>query len=368
MYRQVWKLIPNKVRAEGGRELDKFRGVPDPHDTPNGAEAWIGSVTRANGATKEHPNLGCAEVELPNGQRRYLFEVIQEAPEQVLGSEHVERYGNGLGILVKCLDAKRQFLLQCHPSRETAQAIWNSEFGKTECWHVLSVRNDEKEAPYIFLGFKPNVTKEAFEAAYRNGDLEAIERMCHKFAVQPGETYYIPPGMPHALGVGCFVIEVQEPTDLTAVPIPQGALIQFRKESNPLGVFIPIDDELYESQMLSAFDYRGLSFDEMISRTKSINQVIRNGEWGDERMLIGPEQTPYFFCTMLDVKGSVQMKPTGKICIAIVTDGEGEIFFPGGRLQVKRGSELFIPYGADDVKVQGELTLVMCHPAGAEIL
>lgn len=78
MYNQPWELVPNQVRAEGGREIGRFRGVEDPTDTPNGAEAWIGSVTRANGSTPENPNLGCSEVYLPDGSRRYLFEVINE--------------------------------------------------------------------------------------------------------------------------------------------------------------------------------------------------------------------------------------------------------------------------------------------------
>lgn len=65
IYNRPWPLVPNKVRADGGRELDRFRGVEHPADTPNGAEAWVGSLTRANGATPENPNLGYAEVILP---------------------------------------------------------------------------------------------------------------------------------------------------------------------------------------------------------------------------------------------------------------------------------------------------------------
>lgn len=367
MYQQAWRLVPNQVRAEGGREMDKFRGRPNPRDTQNGAEAWIGSVTRANGATPEHPNLGCAEVDLPTGERRYLFEVIAEAPEKVLGEEHVQHYGQGLGMLVKYLDAKRKFLLQCHPSREVAREIWNSEFGKTECWHVLSVRDDEPQPPYIRLGFKPGITREAFEDAFRRGDTAAIEGMCHKFPVKAGETYFIPAGMPHALGEGCFVIEVQEPSDLTAVPISQQALIQFRQECNPLGVFTAIDDAQYDRQTLNSFDYTGLTLEEVLDRTRTRHPIIRKGDWGEERMLIGPEQTPYFGCTMHTVDGSVQLLPTGEIRIGIVTDGEGEVLFPGGSLKVERGSELFFPHDAQDITLKGRMTVVMCHPAEAKI-
>ncbi|NCB32095.1 MAG: hypothetical protein EOM66_11905, partial [Clostridia bacterium] len=117
MYQLPWKLVPNKIRAEGGREIDRFRGIPNPQDTPDGAEAWIGSVTRANGVTSADPNLGCSRVELPNGKREYLFEVIGHNPEAILGKQHMERFGMDLGILIKMLDAKAAFLLQCHPTR-----------------------------------------------------------------------------------------------------------------------------------------------------------------------------------------------------------------------------------------------------------
>ena len=135
IYNRPWPLVPNKVRADGGRELDRFRGVEHPADTPNGAEAWVGSLTRANGATRENPNLGYAEVILPDGTRDFLVNVVKRAPETILGKKHMEKYGTSLGMLIKMLDAKAPFLLQCHPTRENARKYWNSRFGKGECWY-----------------------------------------------------------------------------------------------------------------------------------------------------------------------------------------------------------------------------------------
>jgi hypothetical protein len=47
LFHQPWKLIPNRVRGAGGREIDKLRGIDPPVDDAGGSEAWIGSVTRA---------------------------------------------------------------------------------------------------------------------------------------------------------------------------------------------------------------------------------------------------------------------------------------------------------------------------------
>lgn len=188
MYHQPWRLVQNQIRAEGGREMKRFRGEANPQDTQNGAEAWIGSVTSANGATKEYPFLGQSQVCLPDGSLPYLSQAIACAPERVLGARHLSVFGRELGILLKMLDAKAPFLLQCHPSRQVAKTLWNSQYGKEECWHVLSIRQDMPERPYILLGFQPGITRQAFEKAYHDGNTPALEAMCHRIEVEPGET------------------------------------------------------------------------------------------------------------------------------------------------------------------------------------
>ncbi len=37
----------------------------------------------------------------------------------------------------------------------------------------------------------------------------------HKFEVKAGVTYLMKGGVPHAIGAGCLLIEVREPTDYT---------------------------------------------------------------------------------------------------------------------------------------------------------
>ena len=368
MLQQPWLLVQNQVRASGGREMDRFRGVRPEMDRPDGAEAWVGSVTRANGVTPENPDLGCAEVIFPDGTKKYLYEVIDKDPEGVLGCEHIKRFGTGTGVLVKLLDAKDKFLLQCHPTRDTAKKVWNSEYGKTECWHVLSVRDDVPEPPYILLGFKPGFTRERFEEIYRTGTIDDMEKECNKIPVHPGETYFVPGGMPHALGAGCFVIEIQEPSDLTAIPAKQQVLLDYRRAANPRGVFTPIDEEIYNLRTLSSFDYTGRSFEQVITETRSEGIILREGGWGRERILIGRGQTDYFSCTEIDVHGEIALNPTGRIMIGIVAEGGGRLISPYGEIVCRRGTELFFPVQANDIRVEGNMRLILCHPDGANIL
>ncbi len=362
IYEQPWRLIPNKVRASGGRELDRFRGVKPPLDTPNGAEAWVGSMTRANGATEANPNLGCAEVLLPDGERKFLYQVVMNAPEQVLGERHMAYYGTSLGMLIKMLDAKTQFLLQSHPTRENAKKYWNSDFGKEECWYVLGIRDDVPEKPYILLGFRKGITREAFEDAYRRGDLQELEGMCHKIPVQPGECYLIPGGVPHALGAGCFVAEIQEPSDLTAVPCSQEYLLEYRRKANPLGVFVAEDETRYETRMLNTFCYQGMCKEELLSRVKSKERVLREGAGGKEIEIFGEQETESFSCTVVQVSGAISRVNTGDVQIGIVLSGQGNVRCGTASIPVKQGSELFFPFQVKNVIFEGNFSIILCNP------
>jgi len=163
IFNQPWRLVQNLVRGEGGREIERFRGVELPIDSSSGSEAWVGSVTRAFNAPKDNLNLGLSEVVVPDGRCMLLQDAIQQDPHSVLGEAHYRRHGTNLGVLVKLLDAKRRYTLQAHPSRPVAQQLWGSPVGKEESWVVVGVRQDAAELPYILLGFKPGISREFFE-------------------------------------------------------------------------------------------------------------------------------------------------------------------------------------------------------------
>ena len=265
-------------------------------------------------------------------------------------------------MLIKMLDAKAPFLLQCHPTRENARKYWNSRFGKEECWYVLGTRKDASEPPYILLGFKEDITREKFEAAYRKGDAALLESFCHKIPVQPGESYMIPGGVPHALGAGCFVAEIQEPSDLTAVPFPQEYLLEYRRKANPFGIFEPEDEQLYESRMLNSFHYEGLPLDKLLDRLKSKEPVLRQEPGGREIEIFGDRDTSYFSCTMVTVSGAMARKNTGDVQIGIVVSGEGCIRCGENALPVKQGSEVFFPCQVRDAVFEGDFSIILCNP------
>jgi mannose-6-phosphate isomerase len=308
----------------------------------------------------------------------YLFEAINLAPEEVLGPQHFKCHGQDtLGMLIKYLDAKEQYILQAHPNRPWAKKMWNSNFGKEESWYIIGTRDDTVEPAYILLGFKEGITREQFEALYRKDDLPALEKLCHKIQVKVGETYFVGGGLAHALGEGCFVIEVQEPSDITVVPITQ------KKQYENIKARLPPDQEpqikfedeaLYDQRMLGSFIYDGCSAEENLRRWRIPHKAIRSADWGQEYYLISPEQTSFFSFTRLDVKtaATASLRDTGFPQVGIVLEGEGVIRWQGGTLPLRRGDEMFLPYNIPNAEFTSTpfagMSVILCHPEGANHL
>ena len=357
LFRQPWRLVPNYIRGWGGREIDKFRGV-DPaeaKDTDHGSEAWIGSVTRVGRPPEGKPDYGCSEVDLPDGRRVYLYQAIAENPEAALGARHMAVNGTELGVLIKYLDAYRQYGLQCHPTREWAKKMWNSDYGKEESWYVIGTREDTAEPAYIYLGFKEGVTREVFEENYRKCDIALMEALCHKIVVKPGDAFFVGGGCPHALGEGCFVIEVQEPSDITLGAQP---ITRWRPDAAPEQI------ALHDERLLGSYVYDGCSYEENLNRWLIPRRTIREGDWGSECFVIGPNETSYFSFTELKVKGAAELIRTGFPQVAIVTAGSGRLVFEGGEMAIRQADEIFIPYDVPGLRAEGDVQIVLCNPEG----
>lgn len=353
-YQYPLRIVPNKIiRYPGGREIDRFRGVAPARDDGR-PEAWVGSDTRTvDAADKGDPNDGCSRCILPDGRAAYLFEVVQTYPEQMLGCFHRKKHGDRVGVLVKLLDAQEQLGLQTHPTRDYAKKFFSSEYGKEESWYVLGLREDSEEKPYVLLGFKEGVRREDFEKAYDAQDIEAMESYCHKIPVKVGDAFYIDAGAPHAIGCGCFMVEVQEPSDITvgARKLP---------EANQA------EQEKHKQRLLGCYRYQGRSFDENLKRFRIPSRSLRSGDWGEERLIIGQGTAQYFSFSRLEVRKEATLLPTDTLQIAIVLSGRGTLICQDHELNLKQGDELFIPHAVQDLKVMPEdgsvLVMMLCHP------
>lgn len=341
--KEILKLERNRVwrTYTGGQLLDNFYGV-EPGEDGHKPETWISSVTEAvNPDYIENEGLSFVE-----GESITLKDIIGKNPEHFLGEEHIDKWGEKLGILVKLLDSSERLTIQVHPDRTNAKRLFNSPFGKTESWVVLGGREIDGEKPHIYLGFKEGITREDWEEVFHTQAIPEMLNMMHKVYVEEGDVYLIKGGMPHAIGPGCFILEIQEPTDLT---------IRTEK-TTPAGLSIP-DKLLHQNigfdKMFECFDYSGMSSEDVMqAKLKTEGDTV-----------ISYDDTPCFSLKLYNITEKTTLKEDS-FSVIIVTAGSGIIKTESSEITYKKGDQLFIPYTTKDINIipESDTTLYNCLP------
>lgn len=346
------KLAENRVWRIylGGKLLDEFRG----NEGSDGyfPEDWLASVVSANNPprpdTPEREGLSRAV----SGE--YLKDVIDAEPAKALGSDHIAKHGENFGVLTKFLDSAERLPIQVHPDKTAARTLFNSEYGKTEAWYILDGRTINGEEPYILLGFKEDVTEEQLHKLFDEQDIAGMAALMHKVPVKSGDIFLITGGTPHAIGPGCFLLEIQEPTDYT---------ISLEK-CNTLGEKLP--DFLCHmgigfDNMFKCFNYINYRLEDLLKNFNLKPAELEDNADYTLTKLIGYEATPCFSLQRLDVKQSFIRKyqvtrPSALVCIA----GEGTV----GGSAMKKGDCMFVPASADTIEFVTEngITMLECLP------
>jgi mannose-6-phosphate isomerase len=313
---QVQRLQSQRVRRfyRGGALIGRLRGSPE-EDGPF-PEDWLGSVTRAHNRSGGDPHEGFSRLE--NG--RLLRDAIAADPIGWLGERHLSRYGESTGLLVKLLDAAERLPVHAHPNRDFALAHLDSRFGKTEAWIVLATRESHGG---VWVGLRDSVDHDMYRAWIERQDVDALLGALNHLEVGAGDTIYVPAGLPHAIGPGILLLELQEPTDFSILCEWRGFPI--RPEDAHLG--------LGWKRALAAFDL---------------------GAHEPKRYL--PEEARPFFWA--DAKS----EPAGRFAILVVVDGEGRIDGQSAR----SGDAFAVPARAQRFETEGDLRVLRCLAPDAE--
>jgi mannose-6-phosphate isomerase len=357
-FRCPFILDPNRVRRtyRGGLLLEKFRRYENPEDSwfP---EDWVGSVSLSRLA--EATNEGCSSVDY-GGKKVLVKDLISQYPEAMLGAEHVARWGQDPSLLVKLLDSSTRLRIQVHPTRDQAKLLLDSCYGKTESWIILKTRQIDGNDPYLLLGFKEGVTRSKFEQAVMNQNTPELVDMLHKIRVQPGDVFFVESGVPHAIGPGVFMIELQEPSDHTIyVEASQGDVFA-ESSTNTLG--------LGWKKAFSCFNYEGLRLAEVLARWKKEPTCLEQGVWGKRHLLLGCSEASRFFRGYHLVVNESLQNDYGAFYIAIIVKGSGLFLNEYCALPVQAGDTVFVPGLVGSHVWQNKdrsdepLEIITCHP------
>lgn len=324
-------LPPNQFPHfyRGGSRIGALRGGPG---GPMRPEEWIGSTVTRFGERES----GLSR--LPDG--RLLRDAVDADPQGWLGDEHLAAFGTSTELLVKLLDPDQRLPVHFHPDKAFARHHLALDHGKTEAWIVL----DAPPGAGVGLGFSTRMSKDDVLDLVRLRDASTLLGSLHRMEVRPGDTVLVPAGVPHAIDAGVFVLELQEPTDLSALLEWDGFAVDGEQDGH-LGLGFPLVldalrlDPLTDGQRRELVRSSGLS-------------------GGEARQLLAPRADGYFRADLLPAAGSV---PAG-FAVGLVLSGSGSVVTrDGGPLAVERGTAFVVPWSAGPWEVSGADTVV-CRP------
>ncbi len=333
---RVWRVYT------GGALFAEFFG----DDSTDGyePEEWVASAVKARNKISKGEKEGVSRI---RGTDLYFDDLLKQYPKELLGDR------TDFDVLIKFLDSAIRLPVQAHPDKAFSRKYFHSDYGKTESWVVLATREDA----CLYVGFKEHMTKEAFAEAVAQSeqDKDAMERLMYRVNVKPGDVFLIPALLVHAIGKGCLILEIQEPTDFTIQPEAW------------CGEYHLNDDEMYiglaPEDALDCFDYDAVG-SEIMDKVKCVPQILHETGCCLEEELIGYKDTPCFAVqryTLIQGEAVLTQAPA----VYVVTDGKGQIICNGNRWDLKKGDYFFLPYAAKDqavLRTDDRLQAVLCLP------
>ena len=301
-------------------------------------EEWIASNVTALNKDSVDPKEGVSKIK---DSDVYFDDLLKENPTELLGSS------GKLRVLVKGLDSSIRLPAQAHPDKAFSRKHFNSEYGKTECWTILGTRPGAK----IYFGFKEGVTQEIFEEAIEKSetDLDAMENLMLSLTPQIGDGYMVPARTVHAIGAGCLILEVQEPTDFTIQP------------ERWCGDYKLSDQEMYlglsKADAVSCFDFTEAP------DSKMVPVVVETAENMIKESVVSEKNTDCFIINRLKLTGgSYTPAVDDSYAIYIVTEGNGSVQGDGYEKEIKKGDYFFMPASCmGSFSITGNAEIIECY-------
>lgn len=325
---QVGANQPADRFYRGGSRIAAFRG-----GTGSGThvpEDWVASATTLFGET----TLGLTR--LPDGE--LLRDAMRRDPVAWFGPAHVERFGDDPALLVKLLDAGERLPVHAHPDVSFAAEHLGLAHGKTEAWIVL-------QPAVVHLAFTRDVTADELAGWVDTQDTDAMLAATHTLHLAPGDSVLVPAGLPHAIGAGAFVVELQEPTDLSILMEWSGFDLDGPRDGH-LGLGF--------GTALAAVDRRGWSPAQVAA--------LRVPRGGGVDLL--PDAAPFFRAERWTADGDWE---PGYAVLVVVAGSGALVATDGSRTQLPAGSTHVVPFSAGPLRLEAGtgFELLRCRPPRA---
>lgn len=255
-----------------------------------------------------------------------LTDLINECPNEILGTEVYARFGKQFPLLFKYLDAREDLSIQVHPNDALAKKRHNS-FGKTEMWYVMQADPDAR----IIVGFKEKSNPDQYLENLKNKTLLSI---LDAVTVKTGDVFFLEAGTVHAIGAGLLVAEIQQTSDVT-----------YR-----LYDFDRVDAEgkareLHVDLALEAINYNKLETKKEYAKTINVANTIVD--------------CPYFTTNFLPLDGEISVSKSGEtFTVYMCLEGSFEIEFDNLKFQYKKGDTVLLPAAVSTFSINGKASIL----------
>lgn len=261
-----------------------------------------------------------------------LNTLVAEYKDRLVGKANYERFGNEFPLLIKFIDAHQDLSVQVHPDDATALRQGKTR-GKTEMWYLMHSDAGAK----LYSGLKQQITPEQYKTMVEEGSIcDALAQ----YSVKEDDVFFLPAGRIHSIGSGCFLVEIQQTSDVTY------RIYDFKRKDKDGNYRQLHTDEAAEAIDFTVYDdYRTLY-------TPCKNRAVE---------LVN---CPYFTTNVYDINRPTPIE-TAKhdtFIILIVVKGEGTITTDEGEMtQVATGDTLLIAAENKHLVADGNIKLLETH-------
>ena len=303
-----------KERIWGGEKLKTVLGKPIQSSTVG--ESWELSTVEGDVSV------------VANGELKgtSLMILIDESPNEILGTAVYARFGKQFPLLFKYLDAREDLSIQVHPNDALAKERHNS-FGKTEMWYIMQADEDAR----IIVGFKEKSNAEEYVANLKNKTLLSI---LDDVKVKSGDVFFLETGTVHAIGAGLVVAEIQQTSDITY------RIYDFdRVDAQGNG------RELHIDLALDAINYDKVDTYKNYSKEPNTSNTVVD--------------CPYFTTNLIPLDGEVKVNKNGEtFTVYMCVEGAFELAINGDVYSYKKGDTVLVPAAIQSFVLNGKASFL----------
>jgi len=255
-----------------------------------------------------------------------LMELIDEMPNEILGTKVYERFGKQFPLLFKYLDAREDLSIQVHPNDKLAKERHNS-FGKTEMWYVTQADADAR----IIVGFKEDSSKEEYLKHLNDKTLVSI---LDTVKAKAGDVFFLETGTVHAIGAGLVVAEIQQTSDITY------RLYDFDRKDAQGNT-----RELHVDLALDAINYNKVDTQKKYETKANTSNVVVD--------------CPYFTTNFIPLENKLEVSKSGEtFTVYMCIEGSFEIEFEGFKQTYIKGDTVLVPAEINAFILNGKASIL----------